>query len=155
MLVSGVRSSCEASATNSRWRASVASVSPRAALSSRSMSSKVRARSATSSLALGLGSLMSGSRVRATSRAARVRPAIGRIARWATCRPATKASSVPPSTPKARNRRIRLIVVAVVSCGLAYCTKPTIREKRSSESGSMNPSAGLRLEIVSAREATR
>ncbi len=34
MLVSGVRSSCEASATNSRWRSSEASVSPRAALSS-------------------------------------------------------------------------------------------------------------------------
>ncbi len=32
-LVSGVRSSCEASATNSRWRSSVASVSPRAASS--------------------------------------------------------------------------------------------------------------------------
>ena len=55
MLVSGVRSSCEASATNARWRASVASVSLRAALSSWSMSSNVWARSATSSLALRLG----------------------------------------------------------------------------------------------------
>ena len=81
MLVSGVRSSCEASATNLRCRASVASVSSRAALSSRSMSSNVCARSATSSFACGFGSVMSGSRVRATSRAARVRPAIGRIAR--------------------------------------------------------------------------
>ena len=74
MLVSGVRSSCEASATKSRWRSSVASVSSRAAPSSRSMSSSVLARSDTSSLARGLGSVMSGSRVRATSRAARVRP---------------------------------------------------------------------------------
>ena len=54
MLVSGVRSSCDASATNLRWRASVASVSPRAALSSPSMSSKVCARSETSSFALRL-----------------------------------------------------------------------------------------------------
>ena len=84
MLVSGVRSSCEASATKSRWRSSVASVSSRAAPSSRSMASKVLARSDTSSLARGLGRVMSGSRVRATSRAARVRPAIGRIARSAT-----------------------------------------------------------------------
>ncbi len=67
MLVSGVRSSCEASATNSRWRASDDSVSPRAALSSRSISSSVWARSATSSLASEAGSLTSGSRVRATS----------------------------------------------------------------------------------------
>ncbi len=70
MLVSGVRSSCEASATNSRWRASDDSVSPRAALSSRSMSSRVWARSATSSLASEAGSVTSGLRVRATSRAA-------------------------------------------------------------------------------------
>ena len=97
MLVSGVRSSCDASATNSRWRTSVASVSPRAALSSRSMSSKVCARSDTSSLACGLGSVTSGSRVRATSRAARVSPAIGCMARWATNRPPMNASSVPPS----------------------------------------------------------
>ena len=55
MLVSGVRSSCEASATNLRWRASVSSVSPRAALSSPSMSSKVCARSETSSFACGFG----------------------------------------------------------------------------------------------------
>ena len=84
MLVSGVRSSCDASATKSRWRLSVASVSAQAPASSRSMSSNVFARSDTSSLARGLGSVMSGSRVRATSRAARVRPAIGRIARSAT-----------------------------------------------------------------------
>ncbi len=50
-LVSGVRSSCEASATKRRWRASIASVSPRAASSSRSIPSSVRASSATSSSA--------------------------------------------------------------------------------------------------------
>ena len=87
MLVSGVRSSCEASATKSRWRSSAASLSPRAALSSLSMSSRVWARSDTSSLARGLGSVTSGSRVRATSRAARVSPAIGRMARRATNSP--------------------------------------------------------------------
>ena len=54
-LVSGVRSSWEASATKRRWRASIASVSPRAASSSRSIPSSVRASSATSSSACGLG----------------------------------------------------------------------------------------------------
>ena len=71
-LVSGVRSSCEASATNWRWRASIASVSPRAASSSRSMPSSVRASSATSSSASRLRACCAtGSRVRAISRAAR------------------------------------------------------------------------------------
>ncbi len=55
MLVSGVRSSCEASATNARWRASVASVSLRAALSSWSMSSNVWARSDDLVVGAGLG----------------------------------------------------------------------------------------------------
>ena len=71
MLVSGVRSSCEASATNSRWRAGRPRSPTRAAPSSPSMSSSVWARSATSSLAEGLGRVVAGSRVRATSRAAR------------------------------------------------------------------------------------
>ena len=59
-LVSGVRSSCEASATNWRWRASIASVSPRAASSSRSIPSSVRASSATSSSASGWGIVRGG-----------------------------------------------------------------------------------------------
>ena len=71
-LVSGVRSSCEASATNWRWRASIASVSSRAASSSRSMPSSVRASSATSSSAGGWGMPREGSRVRAISAAVEV-----------------------------------------------------------------------------------
>ena len=122
MLVSGVRSSCDASATNFRCRASVASVSPRAALSSPSMSSKVCARSETSSLARDFGSVMSGSRVRATSRAARVSPAIGRIARFATSRPPRKASSVPPRTPRPRKSRTRFTVFWMLRSGFAYWT---------------------------------
>ena len=55
--VSGVRSSCEASATNSRWRASAASVSARASSSACSISSSVVASSATSSSASGRGML--------------------------------------------------------------------------------------------------
>jgi len=57
---SGVRSSCEASATNCRWRASIVSVSLRAASSSRSIPSSVRASSATSSSAADCGSRPGG-----------------------------------------------------------------------------------------------
>ena len=89
MLVSGVRSSCEASATNSRWACTICSVSERAASSWRSMSSSVRASSATSSSVSGIGIRREGSRVVATSRAAAVSEAIGRIARPATARPAS------------------------------------------------------------------
>ena len=70
MLVSGVRSSCEASATNWRWRASALSVSVCASASSPSMSSSVRDRSAISSSARNRGRSTSGSRVFATRRAA-------------------------------------------------------------------------------------
>ena len=125
MLVSGVRSSCEASATNSRWRSSEASVSPRAASSSRSISSRVEARSLTSSLATGRGRRWLGSRVRATSRAARVRPAMGAMARRATAKPARKASPVPPRMPSAKNRCSRLVVASSDARGLAYCTNAT------------------------------
>ena len=90
-LVSGVRSSCEASATKRRWRASIVSVSPRAASSSRSMPSSVRASSATSSSASGWGMRREGSRVRAISAAAAVRSAIGAIARRAIAMPAISA----------------------------------------------------------------
>ena len=54
-LVSGVRSSCEASATKARWRSSVVSVSSRAAASEASMPLSVRESSATSSSAVGCG----------------------------------------------------------------------------------------------------
>ena len=120
MLVSGVRSSCEASATNSRWRVSAASVSVRAASSSPSMSSSVCARSETSSFAVGFGSATCGSRVRATSRAVRVRSAIGRIARRATASPARNASPVPPRMPSTRNTFSFAIVVRTLDCGFAY-----------------------------------
>ena len=52
--VSGVRSSCDASATNSRWRARVASVSDARRSSAWSIPSSVRASSATSSSRLGM-----------------------------------------------------------------------------------------------------
>ena len=87
-LVSGVRSSCEASATNARWRSSVASVSSRAAESESSIPRSVRESSATSSSAVGSGSVRLGSRVRSISAAAAVSSAIGVIARRATSAPA-------------------------------------------------------------------
>ena len=59
-LVSGVRSSCEASATNSRCFFIAASRSVRAASSERSICSSVRASSPTSSLDLGVGHVAGG-----------------------------------------------------------------------------------------------
>ena len=153
MLVSGVRSSCEASATKSRWRSSAASLSPRAAESSRSMSSSVWARSETSSLACGLGSVTSGSRVLATSRAARVSPAIGRIARRATNSPPAKASNVPPPTPKARKTRTLFTVRSTLPSGLAYWTYAT-GSNTGRGSGLKEPSE-LSAGATSWRETTR
>ena len=98
-LVSGVRSSCEASATNSRWRSIAASRSARAASSERSISSRVRASSAISSSASGWGMCGTGrgcARSRGRRRSAR---RSARIARLATSSPASSASRVPPSTP--------------------------------------------------------
>ena len=112
-LVSGVRSSCEASATNWRWRASVDSVSPRAASSSRSMPSSVRASSATSSSACGWGTPREGSRVRAISAAVEVSSAIGAIARRAIAIPASSASRCPRARPSSRNSSTRLTVASV------------------------------------------
>ncbi len=112
-LVSGVRSSCEASATNCRWRASVDSVSERAASSSRSIPSSVRASSATSSSACGWGTAREGSRVRAISAAVDVSSAIGAIARRAITIPASSASAVPASTPSSRNSSTRATVASV------------------------------------------
>ena len=112
--VSGVRSSCEASATNSRWRSSAASVSVRASSSACSIDSSVVASSATSSSASGRGIVSDGLRVRSISRAASVSSAIGSIARRAVARPASSASAAPPSTPRPRNSFTRLTVDADV-----------------------------------------
>ena len=106
-LVSGVRSSCEASATNSRWRSNARSRSARASSSASSIPSIVRASSPTSSSAAGTGIRREGSRVAVISRARAVRRAIGRIARSATASPASSASTVPPSTPAARKSQSR------------------------------------------------
>ena len=110
VLVSGVRSSCEASATKSRWACIACSRSVRASSSARSIWSSVAASSPTSSSATGRGTRREGSRVAAISRAAPVRAAIGRIARRATTNPATAASTVPTSTPVARKSHMRSIV---------------------------------------------
>ena len=69
MLVSGVRSSCEASAMNSRCAWTTCSVSEREASSSRSIWSSVRASSPISSSRSGSGIRCDGSRVEAISRA--------------------------------------------------------------------------------------
>ena len=101
--VSGVRSSCEASATNSRWRASVASVSARA--SSSACEHRLQRARQLGDLVLGLRArdrARAGSRVRSISRAASVSSAIGAIARRAVARPASSASAAPPSTPRPR-----------------------------------------------------
>ena len=109
-----MRSSCEASATNSRWRASVASVSPRAASSACSMLSSVSASSETSSSDSGCGIVSEGSRVRAIARAASVSRVIGAMARVAVARPASSASAAPPSTPSPRKTRTRFAVASDV-----------------------------------------
>ena len=110
--VSGVRSSCDASATNSRWRTRVASVSERAPSSAWSIPSSVRASSATSSSASGCGIRREGSRVRSIVRAVSVSSAIGVIARRAVATPASSASIVPPTTPSPRKKRTRLAVAS-------------------------------------------
>jgi hypothetical protein len=112
-LVSGVRSSCDASATNSRWRRSIASCSSRDAASAMSIPSSVRASSVISSSAgPGSGRLLPGSRVRSISRAATVSSEMGVIARLAIIRPASSASPAPPTTPLTRNRRTRRTVAS-------------------------------------------
>ena len=126
-LVNGVRSSCEASATNSRCLRIACSRSSRAESSERSICSSVRASSPTSSSALGSGIRREGSRVAAISRAVAVSETIGRIARSAIARPARLASSVPPSTPAAMNSHSRSIVDSTSSRLRAYWTYPAIR----------------------------
>ncbi len=120
MLVSGVRSSCEASATNSRCTCIICSVSERAASSSRSIWSSVRASSPTSSSVSGAGMRSEGSRVEAISLAVAVRLETGRMARPAIAIPARAASRVPPSTPPPRNSHSLLMVASRLSVLRAY-----------------------------------
>ena len=120
MLVKGVRSSWEASATNSRCRLMVLSVFVRAASSSRSISSSVRASSATSSSLSGSGIRFEGSRVVAISLAAAVRAEIGRMARLATAIPAIPDRIVPIATPMARKSHSLPIVASTDDSGRAY-----------------------------------
>ena len=120
MLVSGVRSSCDASATNSRCNCIICSVSDRAASSSRSIWSSVRASSPTSSSRSGSGIRCEGSRVVAIERAVLVSVAIGRMARPAMAMPASAARAVPPRTPSARNSHRRLMVPLRLSVLRAY-----------------------------------
>ena len=109
--VSGVRSSCEASATNSRWRASAPSVSARALVERREHRVQRAGQLGHLVLGLGVGQLQRGvARALDLARAAAVSSAIGSIARRAVARPASSASSAPPSTPKARNTFTRLAV---------------------------------------------
>ena len=123
-----MRSSCEASATNWRWRASVASVSPRASLSAKSMLSIVIASSDTSSLDSGCGIVSDGSRVRVIARAVSVSRVIGAIARVAVASPASSASAAPPSTPRPRNSRTRSCRASTSEIRRAYWTEnvPTL-----------------------------
>ena len=108
-LVSGVRSSCEASATNCALAAQRRlGLRARRARAPASISSSVRASSATSSSAGGLGDaarrVARCARSRAPSRSARRSGA----SRGAPARaPASSASSVPPSTPRSRKKRTR------------------------------------------------
>ena len=109
-LVSGVRSSCEASATNSRCFFIAASRSARAASRERSICSRVRASSPTSSDTCGSGMWLEGSPVSAICRAVAVRAEIGRIARAAIATPARIASRVPPRMPAAMKSQSRSTV---------------------------------------------
>ena len=122
MLVSGVRSSCEASATNSRWRRRADSRSERAASSESSICSSVRASSPTSSSARGCGMWLEGSPVSAISRAVAVSEEIGRIARRAIATPARLASTVAPITPAAISSQSRPTVESMCCSSRPYWT---------------------------------
>ncbi len=113
-----MRSSCEASATNSRCAWTMPCASLRAASSSRSISSSVVASSATSSSASGFGIVRAGSRVVAISRAV-VRERRDRAHRAARDgeagerredRAARDADG--EEEPEAADRRVELVVVA-------------------------------------------
>ena len=126
MLVSGVRSSWLASATNCRWRSSIAWVSTREAVSARSISSRVRPSSATSSSVSGTGTEADGSRVLEIERAAAVRRVIGASDRRARKSPPKSASAVPARTPPTRKIRTRRTVASTSDARRAYCTKTGI-----------------------------
>ena len=140
--VSGVRSSCEASATNSRWRASAASVS-RARLVERVEHRLERARE--------LGDLVLGLRAAACRRTGRAcarsrarrrsapRSAPWRGARWRG-RPAARAAP-PPSTPKARNTRTRLTVACTSESRRAYWMTAIAGSRSSSTRPRLDPPA--------------
>ena len=124
--VSGVRSSCEASATNSRWRASVASVSARA--SSSACEHRLQRPRQLGDLVLGLRAAGSARRDRACARSrarSSVSSAIGSIARRAVARPASSASAAPPSTPRPRNSFTRLAVACDVARAAARTGRTT------------------------------
>ena len=118
--VSGVRSSCEASATKRRWRASVASVSAWASSSECNIPCSVRASSATSSSASGWGIAALESCVRAISAAVEVSVAIGCIARRAIAAPASSARPLPASVPSTSSSSTRAIVGCTPESGRAY-----------------------------------
>ncbi len=122
MLVSGVRSSCEASATKARCFFSAASRSARAASSERSICSSVRASSPTSSSTRGSGMWPEGSPVSAILRAVAVSEEIGRIARRAIARPARLASRVAPRTPAAISTQRRSTVESMCCSLRPYWT---------------------------------
>ena len=122
MLVSGVRSSCEASATNSRCFRIAASRSERAASSERSISSRVSASSPTSSSVLGCRHVAGGVAGVAISRAVAVSEEIGRIARPAIASPARAASRVAPRTPAAMKSQSRSIVESMWCSSRPYWT---------------------------------
>ena len=126
MLVSGVRSSCEASATNSRCFFIAASRSVRAASSERSICSSVRASSPTSSSAFGAGMWREGSPVSAILRAVAVSEETGRIARPAIARPARLASRVPARTPAAMKSQRRSMVESTWARLRPYWTYPVV-----------------------------
>ena len=124
MLVSGVLSSWEASATNSRCFFIAASRSVRAASRERSICSRVSASSPTSSAALGSGMWREESPVSAILRAVAVSEEIGRIARLAIARPARLASRAPPMTPAAMNSQRRSTVESTWPMLRPYSTYP-------------------------------
>jgi len=106
-LVSGVRSPCEASATNSRWRAKAASLSARARRAPRA---SIRAYAPTRPLVLGLG-LGSAASGRGSLDLTRCLCQLddGTHPRWA--RADLPASQIaPPSTPPPRKIRTRRMV---------------------------------------------
>ena len=105
-LVTGVRSSCEASATSWRWACTESSSALTDCSSASSIALKLLARRPISSSPAGLMRPLR-SWVRATCSVARVRRLSGSTAAPATSRPSSAASAMPPTTSSARIRRRR------------------------------------------------